>query len=140
MHVLKEGGVRERGLFLSFRSLPSPFDFFPRKRLILRLERQSRKGSGEEKGTIFATIPPPPTPTKEAKNRWANTAYVLYPKYAWEQERMILMGRNGLGQERMIILPCEGKNRILDQILLYEPFFTQLAWEWLKKRFPSLKT
>ena len=49
---------------------------FPQKRLILRLERQSQKGSGDEKGTISAA--------KEAKNRWANTAYVLYPKYAWD--------------------------------------------------------
>ena len=31
-----------------------------------------------------------------------------------------------------------GKNRILDQILLLEPFFGQLAWEWPKKRFPTL--
>ena len=44
-----------------------------------------------------------------------NTAYVLYSKFAWD-----VMVR---------------ENRILDQILLYEPFFTQLAWEWLKKRF-----
>ena len=34
--------------------------FFPQKRLILRLERQSQKRSGEEKGTISPTIPPPP--------------------------------------------------------------------------------
>ena len=33
---------------------------FPQKRLILRLERQSQKGSGDEKGTISAA--------KEAKN------------------------------------------------------------------------
>ena len=32
-----------------------------------------------------------------------------------------------------------GENRILDQILLLEPFFGQLAWEWPKKRFPTLK-
>ena len=31
-----------------------------------------------------------------------------------------------------------GKSRILDQILLLEPFFGQLAWEWSKKRFPTL--
>ena len=89
-----KGGRSKRERVVSLLSLsPSPFDFFPRKRLILRLERQSQKSSGEEKGTISATIPPPPT--KEAKNRRANTAYVPYPKYAWEQERMILMGRNG---------------------------------------------
>ena len=86
MHDLKEGGVRERELFLSFRSLSPPsltsLFFFPQKRLILRLERQSQKRSGEEKGRISATIPP--SPTKEAKNRWANTAYVPYPKYAWD--------------------------------------------------------
>ena len=93
--------------------------FFPQKRLILRIERQSQKRSGEEKGTISATIPPPPAPTKEAKNRQANTAYVLYSKFAWD-----VMVR---------------ENRILDQILLYEPFFTQLAWEWLKKRFTTLR-
>ena len=34
--------------------------FFPQKSLILRLERQSQKRSGEEKGTISATIPLPP--------------------------------------------------------------------------------
>ena len=93
-----KGGRSKKERVVSLLSLsPSPFDFFPRKRLILRLERQSQKSSGEEKGTISATIPPPPPPppTKEAKNRRANTAYVLYPKYAWEQERMILMGRNG---------------------------------------------
>ena len=90
-----KGGRSKKERVVSLLSLsPSPFDFFPRKRLILRLERQSKKSSGEEKGKISATNPPPP-PTKEAKNRRANTAYVLYPKYAWEQERMILMGRNG---------------------------------------------
>ena len=63
---------------------------FPQKRLILRLERVNhKKGLGDEKGTISANSPtpsslPPPHPTKEAKNRWANTAYVLYPKYAWD--------------------------------------------------------
>ena len=66
---------------LSTPRLTSLF-FFPQKRLILRIERQSQKRSGEEKGTISPTIPPPPT--KEAKNRWANTAYVLYPKFAWD--------------------------------------------------------
>ena len=84
MHVLKEGGVRESCFFpfaLSPPRLTSLF-FFPQKSLILRLERQSQKRSGEEKGKISATIPPPPT--KEAKNRWANTAYVLYPKFAWD--------------------------------------------------------
>ena len=33
-----------------------------------------------------------------------------------------------------------GKNRFLDQILLFEPFFGQLTWEWLKERFPTLRT
>ena len=32
------------------------------------------------------------------------------------------------------------KNRMLDPILLFEPFFGQLAWEWLKKIFPTLRT
>ena len=84
MHDLKEGGVREScfsPFALSPPSLTSLF-FFPQKRLILRLERQSQKRSGEEKGTISPTIPP--SQKKEAKNRWANTAYVPYPKYAWD--------------------------------------------------------
>ena len=86
MHDLKEGGVREREscfspFALSPPSLTSLF-FFPQKRLILRLERQSQKRSGQEKGTISPTILPPQK--KEAKNRWANTAYVPYPKYAWD--------------------------------------------------------
>ena len=85
VHDLKEGGVRERELFSPFALSPprlTSLFFFPQKRLILRLERQSQKRSGEEKGRISATIPP--SPTKEAKNRWANTAYVPYPKYAWD--------------------------------------------------------
>ena len=87
MHDLKDGGVRERESCFSPFALSPPrltsLFFFPQKPLILRIERQSQKWSGEEKGTISPTIPPPP-PTKEAKNRWANTAYVLYPKYAWD--------------------------------------------------------
>ena len=78
-------GKKERGFSpfaLSPPRLTSLF-FFPQKRLILRIKRQSQKRPGEEKGTISATIPPP-APTKEAKNRWANTAYVLYPKFAWD--------------------------------------------------------
>ena len=31
------------------------------------------------------------------------------------------------------------KNRMLDQILLFEPFFGQLAWEWLKKKTSNTK-
>ena len=58
--------------------------FVPQKRLILRIERQSQKRSGEEKGTQYLLLFPQPAPTKEAKNRWANTAYVLYPKFEWD--------------------------------------------------------
>ena len=60
---------------------------FPQKRLILRLERVNHKKDQEMRRGQYLLIPPPlppPPPTKEAKNRWANTAYVLYPKYAWD--------------------------------------------------------
>ena len=108
-------GKRERSfspLALSPPRLTSLF-FFPQKRLILRIERQSQKRSGEEKGTISATIPPTTTTTT----------------YGLRALSKVCMGRNG-----------QGKNHVLDQILLYEPFFTHLAWEWLKRRFPALRT
>ena len=81
----KEGGVRERELFLSFRSLPSPFNFSlflspetPDTQARASITKKIRRGEG--KNICYY----PPSPTKEAKNRWANTAYVPYPKYAWD--------------------------------------------------------
>ena len=49
--------------------------FFPQKRLILTLERQSQKRSGEEKGTISATI--------------------LRPHHGLRALSKVCMGRNG---------------------------------------------
>ena len=51
---------RERESYFSPFALSPPrltsLFFFPQKRLILKLERQSQKRSAEEKGTISATI------------------------------------------------------------------------------------
>ena len=87
MHDLKEGGVRERELFLSFRSLPCQFDFSlflspetPDTQARASITKKIRRGEGDNTDNI-SYYPPP---TKEAKNRWANTAYVPYPKYAWD--------------------------------------------------------
>ena len=81
-----KGGRSKRELFLSFRSLPSPFNFSlflsPEKldtQARASVTKTIRRGEGEN----ICYYPPPP-PTKEAKNRWANTAYVLYPKFAWD--------------------------------------------------------
>ena len=85
VHDLKEGGVRERELFLSFRSLPSQFDFSlflspetPDTQARASITKKIRRGEGDN----ISYYPPPQK--KEAKNRWANTAYVPYPKYAWD--------------------------------------------------------
>ena len=49
--------------------------------LITKKDQEMRRG---QYLLIPPPLPSPPPPTKEAKNRWANTAYVLYPKYAWD--------------------------------------------------------
>ena len=72
-------------MFLSFRSLPSPFDFSlflspekPDTQARASITKKIRRGEGDN----ISYYPPPQK--KEAKNRWANTAYVPYPKYAWD--------------------------------------------------------
>ena len=62
MHDLKEGGVRERELFLSFRSLPSQFDFSlflspetPDTQARASITKKIRRGEGDN----ISYYPPP---------------------------------------------------------------------------------